>query len=80
MFIRSVYWLLLSQSVIWKETKMEFPTSDWYTDTEYWDANRSFIWSKKIIERSEAAASSISKLLNMKLGESVLARTFHQFS
>ena len=60
------------QNVIWKETKMELPTSDWFINTDYWRANRSFIWSKKRIEMSENAAASISKLLEMKPGESIL--------
>ena len=51
---------------------MELPPSDWYNDTEYWNANRSFIWSEKRIEMSEAAAAGIAKLLEMNTGESIL--------
>ncbi len=51
---------------------MELPPSDWYTDPKYWEANRSFIWSEKRIEMSEAAAAGIAKLLEMEPGESIL--------
>jgi SAM-dependent methyltransferase len=51
---------------------MDLPTSDWFFDSEYWEANRSFIWSKKRIEMSDTAAANIPKLLEMKPGESIL--------
>jgi SAM-dependent methyltransferase len=55
-----------------KGNKMDLPASDWFVDTEYWEINRSFIWSKKRIEMSATAAASISKLLEMRPGESIL--------
>ena len=51
---------------------MELPESDWFIDEDYWKANRSFIWSKKRLEMSEAAAAGLSRLLEMKPGESIL--------
>ncbi len=51
---------------------MKLPPSDWYNDPEYWAANRSFIWSEKRIEMSEAAATGIAKLLKMDSGNSIL--------
>ena len=51
---------------------MEYPHSEWYNDPKYWEANRSFIWSKKRVEMSEAAAEKIAALLDMKSGESIL--------
>ncbi|MEA3476973.1 MAG: class I SAM-dependent methyltransferase [Bacteroidota bacterium] len=51
---------------------MELPPPDWYDDPEYWEANRSFIWSEKRIEMSEIAAERIAELLEMKPGESIL--------
>ncbi len=51
---------------------MKLPPSEWFNDPEYWEANRSFIWSKKRIEMSEAAAEKIAKLLEMKPCESIL--------
>lgn len=51
---------------------MEPPPAEWFADGDYWEANRSFIWSGKLLEMSEAAAECISKLLQMKPGASVL--------
>ncbi|MCD4848633.1 MAG: methyltransferase domain-containing protein [Candidatus Aegiribacteria sp.] len=51
---------------------MKLPPSEWFNDPEYWEANRSFIWSKERIEMSEAAAAGIAKLLDMEPGESIL--------
>ncbi len=51
---------------------MKMPASSWFVDTDYWAANRSFIWSKKRIEMSAKAATDVSKLLNIKPGASVL--------
>ncbi len=51
---------------------MELPASNWFVDSNYWAANRSFIWSKKRIEMSAEAAADVSKLLNIKPGTSVL--------
>lgn len=51
---------------------MKLPPSDWYNDPEYWNANRSFIWSEKRIEMSKAAAAGIAKLLKMEPGDSIL--------
>ncbi|MCD4775568.1 MAG: class I SAM-dependent methyltransferase [Candidatus Aegiribacteria sp.] len=45
---------------------------DWYDNPEYWEANRSFIWSEKRIEMSEVAAEKIAELLEMKPEESIL--------
>ena len=51
---------------------MKLPTSDWFIDKDYWKANRSFIWNKKSIEKSATYAADISKLLEIKPGESIL--------
>ena len=51
---------------------MELPASDWFIDKDYWKANRLFIWNKKSIEKSAICASDISKLLEIKPGESIL--------
>ena len=51
---------------------MKYPHSEWYNDPDYWEANRSFIWSKKRIEMSEAAAEKITELLDIQSGESIL--------
>lgn len=51
---------------------MELPSSDWFNNPEYWEANHSFIWSKKRIEMSGIAATGIAKLLQMKQGDSIL--------
>ena len=51
---------------------MKLSLPDWYDDPEYWEANRSFIWSEKRIEMSEVAAERIAELLEMKPGESIL--------
>lgn len=51
---------------------MNQPPSEWYMDPEYWESNRSFIWSKKRIEMSEAVAEKIAELLKMKPNESIL--------
>lgn len=54
------------------EKAVNMPASEWYNDPEYWNANRSFIWSGKRIEMSETAASKIAELLGMKPGDSIL--------
>ena len=51
---------------------MKYPHSEWYNDPDYWEANRSFIWSKKRIEMSESAAEKIASLLDIQSGESIL--------
>ena len=51
---------------------MKLPPAEWYNDPEYWEANRSFIWSEKRIEMSETAAAGIAKLLKMNPGDSIL--------
>lgn len=51
---------------------MEKPSKDWFSDHEYWEANRSFIWPEKRVEMSETAAGHISTLLQMKPGDSIL--------
>jgi len=55
-----------------KGKKMELPPSDWFSNPDYWEANRSFIWSEKRLEMSEAAAANIAKLLEMSPGDSIL--------
>ena len=51
---------------------MKHPHPEWYSDPEYWEANRSFIWSKNRLEMSGAAAEKIASLLEIKPGESIL--------
>jgi len=48
------------------------PDGDWFADREYWDSNRSFIWSEKRVRMSGTAAGYISRLLQMKPGDDVL--------
>lgn len=51
---------------------MNLPSSDWFIDKDYWEANRSFIWNKKSIEKSTTYSEAISKLLKINHGESIL--------
>lgn len=51
---------------------MDMPSRDWFSETDYWEANRSFIWPRKRLEMSETAVGYITALLGMKPGEAVL--------
>jgi SAM-dependent methyltransferase len=51
---------------------MESHERDWFSDQNYWEANRSFIWPEKRIEMSGIACEHISALLRMKPGDSIL--------
>lgn len=51
---------------------MKLPEPDWFADEEYWRSNRQYIWSEKRIEMSADAAASISELLEIEPGETVL--------
>ncbi len=44
----------------------------WFTDSEFWTLNRSFIWTQKRVEMSQAAAGRAASLMGMKPGDSVL--------
>lgn len=51
---------------------MEIQRKEWFSDQQYWEVNRSYIWSEKRIEMSGAAAGHVSNLLQMKPGDSIL--------
>ena len=50
----------------------EIPAADWFSDGDYWERNRSFIWSPERLDVSERAAGYIASLMDMKPGERVL--------
>lgn len=51
---------------------MDLPSRDWFSDMDYWETNRSFIWPGKRLEMSETAVGHICALLGMKPGEAIL--------
>lgn len=54
------------------ENSPVLPPSEWFSDRDYWERNRSFIWSGERLGASGKAAEKISSLMGMKPGDRVL--------
>lgn len=55
-----------------RKPSAESLSPEWFSDPEYWAANRPFIWTEKRIEMSGTGAERIAGLLEMKPGDSIL--------